>query len=184
MMWRNALGSALLVAAVAVTWWFGRVPANGPSLGPAESATGYYLKGANITQIGAEGQTLYELAAEEIVQNPDDDSILLETVRLDYSLPEGGWSLEAARGRIPSSQDEIQLSGDVLATGTQTENADTAIIRTDSLNLDVKAQTASTTDPVLVEIGAYQVKSVGLQADLKENRLRLQSEVHGRFSPP
>ena len=56
-----------------------------------------------------------------------------------------------------------------------------AIIRTASMSIDLDTNIAHSNDPVAIELGGHSVLAHGLTANLKAERVRLESQVHGRF---
>jgi LPS export ABC transporter protein LptC len=75
----------------------------------------------------------------------------------------------------------VLLAGDVRLTGREAAQAP-AVIRTPRLRLDVDASVASTRDPVRMELARHALTGRGMRADLKSDRLHLESDVRGRFA--
>jgi lipopolysaccharide export system protein LptC len=49
--------------------------------------------------------------------------------------------------------------------------------------VDAATSEANTDAPVRIEFGTRSVTATGMRADLKQQRLWLQSAVHGHFTP-
>ncbi len=149
---------------------------------PAES--GYYMRDAIIEGAGNDGRRLYTLRAERIVHHPEDDSVALEEVDLAYGPdPDTPWRLAAKTGRIPADGNLIHLAGNVTVSQTAPTEGPQATLSTPSLSIDIESQIARTPDPVHMTQGNYLLTGIGMEANLKEDRVRLQSDVHGRFLP-
>ncbi len=144
----------------------------------------YYLKGAVVTEFGADGAVRYELAAEHATEEPGTGKVLLETVTIDYlAEPERRWHVTAERGHLTQGAPVVELEGDVRLTGTGEGLLEPAVLRSPSLSLDTDARVASTAAPVELDFGRHALRAQGLRADLKGETLRLESSVNGRFLP-
>lgn len=143
---------------------------------------GYYLKDAVITQTREDGALDIRLIANRIEQQPQDDSIVMSAVRVNYfQVPEKEWALSARRGWVPANSRVVQLEGDVEL---RPANADTAsFLRADALAIDTEKNIAySTSSPVTIRFGAHAMTVKSFRADLNSEKIRLES-VNGRFEP-
>jgi LPS export ABC transporter protein LptC len=155
----------------------------GDAAGPAEQ-TGYYLRDATVTEYGIDGSTRIEVAVRSAVEDPVRRIVNLDAVAVDYfPATDQRWHLTALRGQMAEDSRIVELEGDVIMIGSRNSLPDPAIVRTERLTLDTSAQLARTEEPVTVGFGAYELAARGLQADLKAETLRLESEVNGRFNP-
>ena len=181
---RNIIIAVVLLGGVVITWLFLESRGTGDEpRGPAPEP-GYYLREATIEGIGTDGKRLYTLNAERIQQTPSDKSISLEVVELEYESRDAEpWRLRAERGAIPASGELIALSGNVKIEEMLFVGPETTILTTPELNVDLRAQLATTDKEVRIERGNYLLTAIGIRADLKDRKLTLQSEVHGRFLP-
>ena len=143
---------------------------------------GYYLTDAVITQTQKDGSLSLRLIANRIEQQRRDDSIELQTVRVNYfQSPEREWMLTARQGFVPANFRVVQLSGDVEL---RPANAlPTAFLRTDAMAIDTQTNIAySTSSPVHLRFGQHAMVVKNFRADLSNEKLRLES-VNGRFEP-
>src|SRR5688572_25365111 len=112
MNWRWISLTALLAALVI---GYGALIERNPS--PATSDTraeqpGYYLQDAVITQTQQDGTISLRLIANRIEQQRRDDSIALNTVRVNYfQSPQREWLLTARHGFVPANFRVVQLLG-------------------------------------------------------------------------
>ena len=150
---------------------------------PTEAAErSYYLKGASITGVSPSGEKLYELAAAYVRHNPNDQSVSMREIRMDYMSPDKNlWVLEADEGIIPRTREIIELWGNVRASSGGQDPI--TILRAEALTLDPNASLASTEGQVQIELDGKRLSGTGMRAYLKDNRLQLQSKVHGLFTP-
>lgn len=174
-----------LVGLAAGSWWLANRGADGNA--PASTARttqpGYYLKGATLEQTDATGRVEMRVHAAEAVQDPASRNVQASTLRVDYLLDAPRtWVMTARSGTLPPDGQHVLLQGDVTLTGRTGTNAPPAIVHTEHLRLDVDASVATTNDPVRIEMGPQSVRARGLRADLKADRLRLESSVNGRYT--
>jgi LPS export ABC transporter protein LptC len=76
----------------------------------------------------------------------------------------------------------VFLEGDVRLTGRNGSGTKPAVITTEQMKLDVDRSIASTSAPVRIELAPHAVTARGLRADLKQDRVQLESSVNGRFT--
>jgi LPS export ABC transporter protein LptC len=183
--WRIFIVCVLVAVAAVSLFNKERRPARETTTTPAAPVQpGYYIKGARITEMGPDGVPLYRVEAERIVQDPKDDAIRLEELTLTYRTPgEHAWTLTAARGLVPPGSKTLNLAGNVRIVGQPVADMQQAVVYTERLTIDTETDIASTRDRVDIEWGTRRLSTMGLVADLKAERLRLESAVHGRFVP-
>jgi LPS export ABC transporter protein LptC len=156
---------------------------------------GYYLQDAIVTQTQQDGSVSLRLVANRIEQQRRDDSIALETVRVNYyrstseskpgsksgQLPQREWLLTARQGFVPANFRVVQLFGDVVLRPADAQPE--AFLRVDALAVDTQTNVAySLASPVRVRFGSHEMVVKNFRADLDSENIRLES-VHGRFDP-
>ena len=181
---RNIVISIVLLGAIATSWlMLNRQKPVAPQPA-AQTESGYYLRDATIEGMGQDGQRLYTLSAQRIQQKTADNSVSLEVVRLEYAGTDADpWRLTADKGSIPAEGDQIELTGNVTIEEMLFIGPEMTLVTTPELSVDLRAQLATTDANVRIQRGNYLLTAVGLRADLKDKKLRLQSEVHGHFLP-
>jgi LPS export ABC transporter protein LptC len=154
---------------------------------PAATQTeepGYAARDAELIETGADGRPLYRLNAETIRQHPKEGSVQLDKVRMAYRAENSSqWTLSAAQGEIRENNEQIELEGDVRVVGLLPGTDGLAQIRTDRLSFDTRTEVASTREPVTLIWSGRELTGTGLVANLKDRQVRLESAVHGRFTP-
>lgn len=176
----------VVLALVAMaTWWVVR---DGEPRDPLPTATetapaGFYMRGARLIGLGEDGEVLYRLSAAFGTQAAEDDPIALSGVTIDYApAAEVPWHIEGGQAEVTPDRLRIRLFDGVVATSTGNAHSP-AVIRSPSLELDTDTQIASTRDEVHVETPEGTLQGVGMTAWLREDRLKLESRVHGTFTP-
>ncbi len=148
----------------------------------AEDDRGYYLTDATLTEMGTDGKPRIALHARDIEQQVTDQSVKMNDVQVDYTGTQSGrWKVTAKRGAMAPDRSTLTLAGDVVVTGTESRGS--AVITTEQLAYDTKANFVQTTDPVTLHFGTYELRGRGLRAHLNAGTLRLESNVNGRFTP-
>lgn len=185
MIWRIFVIAALIiVVAVSVLNKERRPAPERPEMPTEPLQPGYFMSGARIIETGEDGLPLYRLDAKEIRERPFDGGIELDELAMSYYAPGANdWRVTAARGFVPPGSKVLNLSGNVRIVGKPPEDSEPAVIRTERLMLNTETNIASTRDRVDIEWGNRRLSTMGLVADLKAEKLQLESTVHGRFVP-
>jgi len=180
--------TALMVVAVIVgSLYLGRArDTTAPTV--TESSTtpssGYAALDAEIIETGPDGRALYTLEADRIVQQPEQATVELEGVEMDYRDASGNrWRVRARNGRILEDATRVDLAGDVQVAGTPPGDYKDAQITTEKLTFDTQRERVETAEPVTLLWSGRELHARGLVADLKGEHVRLESDVHGRFTP-
>jgi len=146
---------------------------------------GYFLTGATITDTDADGVPHVRIDAARIEQIPADNGIRLIDLKLTYAAaPDQDWLVTADRGLVPAASETVQLIGNVRIHGMLESAQPEVVIQTQTLAVDTQASTARTDDDVTIQFGSRSLEARGLDADLKQRHVRLESRVHGLFPPP
>lgn len=149
-----------------------------------EHDPGYSARDAVIIETGDDGRPRYRLQAETITQAPDDQSVSLNNLVMQYSSEDGTtWHAKARTGKVPESRNRIDLEGAVRLNGTLAGSALPAEVATERLSFDTEAEVANTSAPVTITWSGQRLAARGLRADLKARTLKLESSVHGRYAP-
>ena len=182
---RNMLLLAALTVAAAGSWYLARInQADDAEDVPLDTShRGYYLKSARILGTDPDGNLLYEIRAERAEQT-DSDSIEFTDVSIRYSIDrEVPWIVDADTATIRYDEQRVQLRGHVLARNQEGFGGNDTEIRTQYLELDPESYLAETDQRVQIRIGERSLTATGMRAALDENRLRLMSNVSGKFVP-
>jgi LPS export ABC transporter protein LptC len=154
-----------------------------PDASPAAQRPGYYVRDANLLGTGPDGMILYRMTARSADENTGDGSVTLTGIQIAYEpAAEVPWLLRATSGRISPERDVVWLSGDVLAV-TRPDAGQNTRIRTDMLEIDPSQFIASTDRRVTIDHERGQISATGMRVYLKQDRLQLNTDVHGRFLP-
>ncbi len=142
---------------------------------------GYSARNAKLVETGADGLPLYALDAASIRQLPNEGQVELTQVQMSFHDPEGDpWTATADQGELEQAAGQVKLSGDVHVSGIFASQP--AQIVSATLSVDIHRDIVSTKDPVHLLWSGQQLSSTGLTANLKDDRVHLESAVHGTFS--
>ncbi len=145
---------------------------------------GYAARDAELIETGPDGRPTYVLHAELIRQRPREGRIDLEKVQMSVrDTQDNHWTLQADSGRIFQDTSRVELAGDVRVSGLLADQPDPAEIFTQRLAFDTQTEIVSTDAPVTLTWSGRELRGTGLVASLKEGRVRLESDVHGLFTP-
>ncbi len=145
---------------------------------------GYYLKGVALTGTNSLGEVQFVLRAERVDHRPADGSIELDNIALQYGGDDSPWTMRAASGRMPRSNDEIDLSGDVRIESVRLNDGGPTTITSESLHVDIAGETARTSDPVRISVERGSLQGIGLEVDFANERVDILSDISGVFDPP
>ena len=182
---RDIVAIGVLAVSAFASWYLAR-PGEEEEIGTASfdaARRGYYLKSARILGTGEDGQLLYELQAREAEQQGT-NRVSFKDVRLNYS-PQSDvpWSVSADTAMIHADEQRVQLEGHVSAISTEGFSGNDTEIRTQYLELYPEEFLAETDERVQIRIGARSLTATGMLASLKDNQVKLKSNVRGKFAP-
>lgn len=181
--WRTVLLIAVIAVALAGFGVWSQRDGSDLHVGPAPAQPGYYLKDAVVTETDATGAARFKLRAQQINQNPSDESIDLQQVKLDYrSDPESLWLLTANRGHLVGGSRVINFTGNVNIQ-PQAPSENRIELQTETLSMDTEHNIASAPGKVIFKMDQQVLNAVGLKYNLKQQKLQLESGLHGQFKP-
>jgi len=199
--WSRLLSYVAIISVVAGAYFLGTAGRGGNAADTAVTAPqdpGYAARDAEVIETGFDGRERYRLNARVIRQQAGTGAIDLEDLRMDYHPgSQGGipgekraagaaeemWHLKSDRGQVRADGDDVQLNGNVLVTGQLPGSGGPLTLTTDSMRVNTPTEFIETDDPVKLRWSGHDLTAVGMQYDLKAGMLRLESQVHGEFSP-
>jgi lipopolysaccharide export system protein LptC len=178
--WKWVWMLGLIAAAIATYGVLVGNPDEGTATGERPVQPGYYLKDAILTITQPDGSPRIKIVARRIDEHVADKSYGAEGVHVDYlAVPGKPWTLKSDQAAVPADLQSVVFNGNVEVRSLQTEQG--GVIRTQSLALDMQSNVATTDEPVEIEFAGQQLHATGLKADMKNERLQLESAVNGNF---
>jgi lipopolysaccharide export system protein LptC len=168
------------------TIFFGGSPsgATAPAIVEEPHDPGYAARNAKLVQTGPDGKPLYTVNADVIRQQPNDNTVELETARLGFYDANGSlWNARGEHGEVGQNTGVVELSGDVHVNGTPQGSLQAAEIVTNQLAFDTNTKIATTHEPVTLTWSGQEIKGRGMRAALNDGRVQLESAVHGIAVP-
>lgn len=108
---------AVLALLVGLTFWLNRL-VQPPAIrddGALRHDPDTMVEQFNARKLGEDGRVLYTLAAKKMVHYPDDDSALLDTVKLEAFEPrQPRMTITADHGRLEQGGDRVWIEGNVV----------------------------------------------------------------------
>jgi LPS export ABC transporter protein LptC len=181
---RNLILSVALIAA-AVASWLLRPPEEtaGPIPVTAASERQFYILDAVFSGLDADGNVAYRLAAARIEGTEGSQQMRFHDVEINYApnhaIP---WQITAQTARRLADQNMLELT-DVVIESTSASPEEATRIEAEMLELEPDLQVASSSGPVRFAIGNNRIDAVGVNVDLRSERIRLESRVSGRVAP-
>lgn len=176
----------LLLGAAAVASWFYSLP---DPVAPARRSSGddaplgYYMRGAQLLLTDEDGHVAYRILADRLEEQPGQERLLLERVQIEYQpANEVPWVITAGAGSAPKDASLLDLTGGVEIRSEPTDGSRPYHIKNESLRFE--SYNSSVTSDALTEmrVGDWQLVGKGLRANLKDERLALESEIHGNLA--
>ncbi len=199
--WSRPLAYVAIIVVVAAAYFIGRT-GRGTDAIDAAAATpdpGYSASDAEIIETGYDGRERYRLNARMIRQQTEAGVIDLEALEMHYHpgaqarLPGEApptaaesqeiWHLTSDYGQVRADGDDVQLTGNVRVVGPAPGSNEPLTMTTSELRINTPTEFIETQAPVSVNWAGHQLDAIGMEADLKTGKLRLESQVHGEFVP-
>lgn len=150
----------------------------------SERDPGYAARDAEVVETGRDGRPRYRLKAALIEQDPDSLEVRLENpVMLFETAGETDWQVSADQGWLPAGAQRVRLNGNVTLAGGMRPSTAPITLRTAQLDYDLVTERARARGAVTLEVQGHVLEARGLEADLRNQRASLLSEIHGQFTP-
>jgi LPS export ABC transporter protein LptC len=177
-------GLVLAGVAVWLTLESGQRPVTTQANRPAGPDQGYSATDAAVIETGADGLPLYTLQAHRVQQDPGSDVINLTTVHITFRDTSGGqWQGRADQASTRQDSAQIDLRGAINIAGTFAHSDQPIHFLTDTLHVDTRSDTIQTRSAITLDWSGRQLSARGMVANLKDDHIRLESQVHGQFAP-
>jgi LPS export ABC transporter protein LptC len=183
---KNLITMVVLTAAAGVSWYWSRAGTadNRPGELRDTSPLGYYLTDAEIVSADEDGHLLYKIWAGRAEERPNENRLYLRDVRVEYRPVENvPWFLTSDSGVAPADQSYIDLQGSVELASEPSDQGERTVIQTQALRFEPETFVATTKESVRLFVGEGQLDAVGIKVYLRDDRLELESNVHGEFNP-
>ena len=143
----------------------------------------YMIKNAKLYGTDTEGNFLYKIVAEKAQASNTDRQIYLDRVLIDYESSQNiDWRITSDKGQLLPNSNVLALSENVTVQSLSNENSGTTI-STNYLEINPNTYTIATNRDVLIEFDNNTIEAKGLTAQLKDNRLKFNSNINASIHP-
>ena len=128
----------------------------------------------NARKLGEDGRLLYTLAAKKMVHYPDDDSALLETVKLEAFEPgQPKMTMTADHGRLEQKGERVLAEGNVVIVREADAKTERTRITTDRLLVLPDDGIARTKEQVTMDSASSHATATGMELNNQTRTLDL-----------
>ena len=177
----------LVVLAIALIsrWLLTTIEAPTGRLAPEERHDpDYFLENFKLTIYQPNGAPAYRLNATHANHYPDDDTLAMKNLRIEYLVePEQTWITTANEGTAFENIEVVHLTGDVQIQRQTKEVEHSYTINTDALRIDFPKKHASTDTKVKIVSKNSTIAAKGMIVDLQAGEMTLLSEARGHYVP-
>lgn len=137
----------------------------------------------NASKMGEDGRVLYTLAARKMVHYPDDESALLEAIKLESFEPsQPTMTITADQGRIEQGGDRVWIEGNVVVHRAGDRRTAESRLTTERLLVLPEQGIARTSSPVRLDSADGRAVAAGMEVDNRARTLKLE-RVNASFKP-
>jgi len=176
----------LLMVAIALgTWWLVKntpvAPAPKVEAAP-RSEPDYTMSGFAVQRFGKDGRQILRLEGRQMRHFPDTDRTEVDIVTIHAWAPDGRETVATARRALANGDaSEVQLLGGAQVRSRTPAGAEVEV-DSEFLHLFTQTERLRTHLPVVVRVGASELRAQGLDYDNLNQRLDLTGPMRGLFS--
>ena len=177
---------AVLAIAATFTWWLQHLvdPLATPTERAVRHDADYTMETFTVTEMDAGGETQYRLTAESMEHYADDGSARLIKPQLRFfSRTRAPWTLVAEEGTVSANSNEIRLNGAVLIERPASATQASLRLTTSNVLIHPHDEVAETHEHVMLQDSLSTMRAVGMRVQMKDEHVRLLSQVQGRYAP-
>lgn len=177
--WRENTGSAvslfLLATLACGAWLLATVTEFNTKGGGREAANevSSVIEGAVITRTDKAGHPVQTLRAERIQQYNGGSALLSRPTISQFRPDHAPLNIVADLASVSDDQEEVGLKGNVVLTRSAFRGQAAVEVQTSSLTYLVKAEVATTLEPVKITRGDSTLHGIGMKANHGENRFEI-----------
>ena len=186
---RSRTGLLVVLITLTLVSWLLLKQADAPSPGAGSETKvrvpDYQVDQFTLVTMQASGLPSYRLQADSLLHFPSDKWSDLTVPRMQfYQQNTVNWHVSANKGRVYDEGENVLLSGNVILTRPAGSENGAMQVHTETLLVHTNSQKAETKVLARVEAETYQIKGVGMQADMKKGNIKFMSDVTGVYREP
>ena len=176
---------AVLALLVGLTLWLNQLvqPQGARADGSTRHDPDLIVENFQARKLAVDGTVQYTLAARKMVHYPDDDSALLDTVKLEAFEPrQPKMTATADRGRLEQGGDRVWIEGNVVVVRESDTKLGAARLLTEKLLVLPDAGIARTSSDVTMESPQGNMQAKGMELNNNARTLKL-DRVRATYKP-
>jgi lipopolysaccharide export system protein LptC len=177
-----AIAAALAIMAALLQWilWLQRDPDLGDAfVGPPRSD--YTLSDFTLTAMKKDGSLGFRIDAPRMAKHPFLGTFAIDTPKIRLRDGRGNeWLAHSATGWVSDDARTVRLEGDVVADRPRTDKVDPMTLNTERLVAKIEDNRLQSDLAVTLRTPGSILRGVGLDAELKVDRVRLLSQFTAR----
>ncbi|MBK6673496.1 MAG: LPS export ABC transporter periplasmic protein LptC [Proteobacteria bacterium] len=190
--WRWLLAVAIIGLVVAAAYVAGTSQTGADRAKPNEADAATYAYEAHdvvLRQMDGSGALQYEIEAASVTQLPKDGAIEAHDLTLHYDPPGRDadplrrWTLTATGAQLPERSDIVKLAGDVQVRGRVPQSPAPIRFQAEQLDYNLRTQELSSDAAFELHWGGSQFSGRGLQANIKQGTVSVESGTNGKIVP-
>ncbi len=144
----------------------------------------YFIGDFTATMYDAEGLANYKIKAKYLQHFPDDDTIEITDLKINYHDNNNQtWLTTANKGVGYKNIEVLHLSGAVQIENLSENPDKKLVLTTDKLRIDFRTRQASTDTGVKILGKNSTINAIGMNIDLNNGKLNLKSQARGHYVP-
>lgn len=181
---KSRQGIVLLLFLTLISFWLSRQhqAQKPPQMSGLDPSLDYMLRDFELQTYDSSGLPLLNLRAPLLRNNSAVKLGTIEAPVIVLNKPDAKWSLVADSATMTEDRERIHLFGHVNVKRIENTTGRHAQMDTGEIEVQVTAQTASTTKPVSIKDGQNSLQAQGMDIDLKSGRFKLKHNVRARYA--
>ena len=140
------------------------------------SGADYFFREVKLKQYEQDGSLASQLTAEKMVHFREKNRSTFEAPAILFSSQSSSaWQLTSAKGYLEHNTNQLKLEREVRIFPL--ENANSSLIATQNLDINLEQKIAKTDTPVSIQTDSTKTHAVGMVADFNMEQIKLVSNV-------
>lgn len=179
---RATLALSIVVVGLGIVVWDMRKTDNKPV--SVSSRSDYRLTDFSMQAFDDQGRVSFSLQSPKLERDPEGKTLSIQQPVFEFpGEDQKPWQARANSAWVSDRATEIQLRNQVKITGPVSPRGLQTEFTSELLSIFPKQQRISSPDWVTIQHGRSILKGKGLEADMKQRRVKLLAEVQARYVP-
>lgn len=144
----------------------------------------YFISEFKATMYDPTGKANYRLTAEHLEHFPDNDTVEVKMLKLEYIDPSQQlWRVTAEHAIGYENSEILDMSTNVRIVREATNPEQNLVLTTDKIRVDIPNKLATTDARVKIVGKNSNINATGMDINLKKGTLTLRSQAQGQYVP-